>query len=175
MRFYKQFAPQIYKNNIYGSVNTADISFPHQTVELILFVETSMCPTGTKRHIVQKDLRGTRRICCYGIQTTDSESSSRHGNQGHRGNGHSPSFQEGNMCHEGQAQACTMLGASQAQSLYAICLKLKPILKLSFVPSLSTNGFPEKGTSKRWGFLCRACNVNRRAANSAHRNVHKPF
>lgn len=79
MRFYKQFAPQIYKNNIYGSVNAADISFPHQTVELILFVEMSMFPSGTESRIVQKDFRVTYRICCYDIQTTDSDSSSCHG------------------------------------------------------------------------------------------------
>lgn len=51
------------------------------------------------------------------------------------------------MCHEGQAQACTMLGASQAQSLSAVCLKQEQILKPTFLPSPSTSGFPEKGTS----------------------------
>lgn len=60
-------------------MNAADISFPHQTVELILFVQTRMSPSGTERHIVQKEFRRTLWICCCNIHTAGSDSSSRHG------------------------------------------------------------------------------------------------
>lgn len=45
-------------------------------------------------------------------------------------------------------RASTVLEASQAQSPASASLEHKLVLKLIFLPSQSTNGFSEKGTSK---------------------------